>query len=138
MKKVIFISLVCALMVFLFSCGSVDSDVGDQRRIEYCREINHLLEMEEFITAKIDEGFITLFDSEREIIKEIALPNYDKSIDIIYIRKENSAIYFITSGAVDDEEGYMFINGDENKIFDGLWSVERVTGNGYAYSTAKR
>lgn len=138
MKKVIFISFVCALMVFLFSCGSVGSDVGDQRRIEYCREINNLLAMEEFITAKIDEGFITLFDSEREIIKEIALPNYDKSIDIIYVRKENSVIYFITSGAVDDEEGYMFINGDENKIFDGLWSVERVTGNGYAYSTAKR
>ena len=138
MKKVILISFACALIVFLFSCGSGGSDVGNQRRIEYCREINNILAKEEFITAKINEGFITLFDSEREIIKEIALPNYDKSIDIIYIRKENSVIYFITSRAVDDEEGYMFINGDENKIFDGLWSVERVTGNGYAYSTAKR
>ena len=34
-----------------------------------------------------------------------------------------------------DETGIMIVNDESDRIFDGLWSIKRVSGNSYYYNT---
>lgn len=56
--------------------------------------------------------------------------------DVLHLRKSGDDVFFTTGGAVDDEWGYV-ITGDDAVSMDGLWHLERVGGNVYAFSTRK-
>lgn len=54
--------------------------------------------------------------------------------DLLGLRKSGDDVFFITSGAVDDEGGYV-ITGDSQVNMDGLHHIERVGGNIFRFST---
>jgi len=56
--------------------------------------------------------------------------------DLLGLRKSGDDVFFITSGAVDDERGYV-ITGDEAVCMEGLWQLDRVGGSVYQFSTMK-
>ena len=56
--------------------------------------------------------------------------------DLLGLRKAGDDVFFITSGAVDDEWGYV-ISGDSAVCMDGLWCLNRVAGHVYSFSTMK-
>ncbi len=125
-----------ALMILItacFACSACTNTIADEN--DYFYKINALLKDKDFYTAKTADNAIELYDSERTLIDTIAFDDYDKSISLVYIRKEGSVIYFITSAAVDDEDGIMYINDDSNGVLDGVKSIKRIGGNSYQYST---
>ena len=127
--------LLCLSIVFLSGCTATSQ--RNDSIAEYCHAINQVLKQEDFAFAEVDGERIVLYGVDRVPLSEIHFAQYDNSIHFLSIRKEENVIYFVTQGAVDDEEGYMFVNGQENSVFDGIWQIERVSGNGYAYSTSK-
>ena len=76
-----------------------------------------------------------MFDEKLDFISDINFKEYDKKIKIKSIRKEENRIFYILSGSVDDEEGYVFINSSENSILDGIKNMKRTGGNSYYYKT---
>lgn len=56
--------------------------------------------------------------------------------DVLHLRKSGDDVFFTTGGAVDDEWGYV-ITGDDAVFMEGLWHLDRVGGNVYAFSTRK-
>ena len=135
MYKRSMLMLLCLSVVFLSGCTAASQ--RNDSIAEYCYAINQVLKQEDFAFAEVNEESIVLYDADRVPLSVIDFAQYDNSIHFLSIRKEGNVIYFVTQGAVDDEEGYMFVNGQENSIFDGIWQIERVSGNGYAYSTSK-
>lgn len=135
MYKRSMLMLLCLSVVFLSGCTAASQ--RNDSIAEYCYAINQVLKQEDFAFAEVNEESIVLYDADRVPLSVIDFALYDNSIHFLSIRKEGNVIYFVTQGAVDDEEGYMFVNGQENSIFDGIWQIERVSGNGYAYSTSK-
>lgn len=101
----------------------------------YFYQINSLVKEYEFYTAKVKENKIILYNNEFQEMKEIEFEEYNQDIHLLGIRKENDKIYYITDGAVDDEDGIVFINSDSNDLLDGIKSLKRVGGNSYQYST---
>ena len=135
MYKRSMLMLLCLSVVFLSGCTAASQ--RNDSIAEYCYAINQVLKQEDFAFAEVNEESIVLYDADRVPLSVIDFALYDNSIHFLSIRKEGNVIYFVTQGAVDDEEGYMFVNGQENSVFDGIWQIERVSGNGYAYSTSK-
>lgn len=135
MYKKLLLTLLCLSVVILPGCEAISH--SDTTVAEYCYTINQVLKQEEFAFAEVNGGKIILYDAQRACLSEIPFAQHNDSIHFLSIRKENNIIYFVTQGAVDDEKGYMFVNGSENSVFDGIWEMERVSGNGYSYSTSK-
>lgn len=133
MKRNICIVLILALVgVFFFaSCNSS----SNKKTEDYLYKINSIIKEMDFYTAKIDDNKIILYDNKQEMIKEIPFENYDNSINFIYARKENSTIYFVLNGSVDDEQGVMFVNDGSDDFLDGIKTINRIGGNSYQYST---
>ena len=118
--------------VFFFtSCNSTNN----KKTEDYLYKINSIIKEMDFYIAKADDNKIILYDTEQEMIKEIPFENYDDSIKFIYARKENSTIYFVLSGSVDDEQGVMFVNDGSDDFLDGIKTIDRMGGNSYQYST---
>lgn len=94
----------------------------------------------DFFTARISDGVISLFDRESVLISEISFEEYDKNLnkEIVYIRKEDTLVYFILMVMVDDEIGIMFVNDDSDWILSGLNSVERIGAGSYKHDTAQK
>jgi len=126
--------VLCSLAMLLTACHAISMEAD----VEQYAMLNKLLKDQAFSTAEIENKHIKLYNNEGQFLLEIPLSHGTKELDIKHIRKEGNIIYFVTYGSVDDEGGYMFINGDENKLLDGLWEIDRVTGNGYSFSTAKK
>ena len=133
-RKIIFLVLILVLLgVFLFtSCNFFPSN---QDREVYLYKINSIIKDMDFSTAKTYDGKIILYNTEREIIKEIPFEDYDKNIKFIYARKDESAIYFVISAVVDDEQGIMFVNDGSDRFLDGIKTIKRIGGNSYQYSS---
>ena len=112
MKRNICMVLILVLtgIFFFTSCNSSSS----KKTEDYLYNINSIIKEMGFYTAKVDDNKIILYDTEQEMIKEIPFENYDESIKFIYARKENSTIYFVLSGSVDDEQGIMFVNDNSD------------------------
>lgn len=127
--------LLCLSVIILSGCSAASN--SDNTISEYCYTINQVLKQENFAFAEVNGEEIILYDADRSFLSVVPFSQYDASIHLLSIRKENNTIYYVTQGAVDDEQGYMFINGSENSVFDGIWQIERVSGNGYSYSTSK-
>ncbi len=130
-KRLLLICLCIAAVLCLAACNG-----NAEESEEYFYEINKLIKDEDFCTAKVKAGKIVLYDAQRNPIKEIPFENYDKCITLLYARKEGALIFFVTSRAVDDEQGILFINDDSNNMLDGIHSIKRVGGNSYEYDTA--
>ena len=135
MYKKSMLMLLCLSIVSLSGCTATSQ--RNDSIAEYCYAINQVLKQEDFAFAEVNGERIVLYGVDRAPLSVIHFAQYDNSIHFLSIRKEENVIYFVTQGAVDDEEGYMFVNGQENSVFDGIWQIERVSGNGYAYSTSK-
>ena len=134
-KRIILSILLCLAVMGIVGCSSAWYH-RDQDVVDYCSKINTRIKDQNFTFAELADGKVILQDENRAAISEVAFDAYDSSIRFLSIRQEAPVIYFVVQGAVDDERGYLFVNGDENKILDGLWEVERVGRNGYAYSTS--
>lgn len=130
-KKILSLLLFAILSFSLFSCGKSDKDYDD-----YCYKINKIIKDKDFTKGEVTDNKILLYEDD-EIIFEENFEEYDKSYKIKYIRKEENRMFFILHGAVDDEGGIVFVNGDENGVMDGTASLERIGGNSYKYKTYK-
>lgn len=131
-RNVCFVLILVILGMFiLVSCG-----YSNNKNIEeYLYKINSIIKDMDFYTAKVDENKIILYNTEQEMIKEIPFGDYNGNIKFIYARKEESAIYFVMSGSVDDEQGIMFVNDNSDGFLDGIKTINRIGGNSYQYST---
>ncbi|MBQ3009924.1 MAG: hypothetical protein IJD81_01900 [Oscillospiraceae bacterium] len=105
------------------------------RDIEYCTEINRLIQSRDFVTARVSEGEICLYDENDAVIETIAFEGYNRRVPLVYIRREESSLFFVTAGSVDDESGFLFVNDGADSLLDGIKLLERVGGNSYYYST---
>ncbi len=132
MRKRLLLICLCIAAVLCFS--ACNGNVKDSE--EYFYKINKLIKDEDFCTAKVEDGKIVLYDSQQNSIRELPFDQYDKSIDFLYARKEGALIFFVTSAAVDDEQGILFINDDSNNMLDGIHSIKRIGRNSYEYDTA--
>jgi hypothetical protein len=130
-KRLLLICLCIAAVLCLATCNG---NVEDSE--EYFYKINKLIKDEDFCTAEVKPGKIVLYDDQKKPIRELPFESYDKSIDFLYARKEGALIFFVTSAAVDDEQGILFINDDSNNMLDGIHSIKRVGRNSYEYDTA--
>ena len=106
-------------MFFLTSCDSSSNKSTE----DYLCKINSIIKDMNFYTAKANENKIILYDHKQEMIKEIPFEDYDDDMEFIYARKEESAIYFVISGSVDDEQGIMFVNDDSDDFLDGIKTI---------------
>ena len=131
-RNICFVLIFVMIGVFFFtSCNSTNN----KKTEDYLHKINSIIKEMDFYIAKADDNKIILYDTEQEMIKEIPFENYDDSIKFIYARKENSTIYFVLSGSVDDEQGVMFVNDGSDDFLDGIKTIDRMGGNSYQYST---
>ena len=122
----------CIAMILCFL--ACNSNLQDSE--EYFYEINNLIKDENFNIAKAYTGKIVLYDVQQNPIKEIPFDKYDKNINFKYAWKEGPVVFFVTNGAVDDEQGVLFINDNSNDILEGINSIKRIGGNSYVYDTA--
>ena len=124
------------LMIFVFLCfGGCRADRGNDLA-DFCYSMNERIKNIEFYRADVLDGAIKLYDNEGTLIGEIPFDDYPVSEEIVYIRKDESRVYFILGGAVDDEYGIMFINDVGNGLLDGVHSIERMGRNFYEYRTS--
>ena len=132
MKKILLFALLAAVILF----GLVYGNLPHTDAEHYFHQINDLLKDADFSTAEVEDGQIILFDAAGEPIKTLPFDSYDKRVRLEYIRREGAAIFYITGGWLDDEDGMMFINdSDYNSVLDGVKPITRVSGNAYRFST---
>lgn len=130
-KRLLLILLCVATVLCLAGCNA-----GPEEYEEYFYKINKLIQHEDFCTAEVKPGKIVLYDAQNDPIRELPFESYDKSMTLLYARKEGALIFFVTDAAVDDEQGILFINDDSNNMLDGIYSIKRVGRNSYEYDTA--
>ena len=131
-RNVCFVLILMIVGAFiLVSCGYS----SNKNTEDYLYKINSIIKDMDFYTAKADDNKIILYNIEQEIIKEIPFEDYNGNIKFLYARKEESAIYFVISGSVDDEQGIMFVNDNSDGFLDGIKTINRIGGNSYQYST---
>lgn len=121
--------------MILRGCSSVNH-LHDEEDLDYFTQLYSILENEEFFKADIEENSILLYDNNFNQIRSIAFQNNRKSIKLLYILNEEARMLFVVSQSVDDTAGIVFFRNAENANLDGFWSLERVSGNGFRYSTA--
>ena len=131
MKKSLLLILVAIIFFSLFVCGKSDKDYDD-----YCYMINKVIKDKDFTKGEVADNKILLYKDDKKVYEE-NFEDYDKSYNIKAIRKEENRMFFILNGVVDDEDGIVFINGDEDGVMDGIASLERIGGNSYKYKTYK-
>lgn len=131
MKKLI-TAILCIALLFVF--GFKIFDKPNSAEIEYYTSINRMIKDQDFYTARVSEGQITLYDKNNIIVETMGFDFYDRSIPLVTIRKEFGNLYFVTAGSVDDEYGVVFMNDSANNL-DGIMSLERLGGNAFLYST---
>ena len=131
MKKPV-AAILCIALLLVF--GFKIFDKPNSAEIEYYTSINRMIKDQDFYTARVSEGEISLYDKNNIIVETMGFDFYDRSIPLVTIRKEFGNLYFVTAGSVDDEYGVVFMNDSTNNL-DGIMSLERFGGNAFLYST---
>ena len=131
MKKPV-AAILCIALLLVF--GFKIFDKPNSAEIEYYTSINRMIKDQDFYTARVSEGEISLYDKNNIIVETMGFDFYDRSIPLVTIRKEFGNLYFVTARSVDDEYGVVFMNDSANNL-DGIMSLERVGGNAFLYST---
>lgn len=132
MKKPV-AAILCIALLFVF--GFKIFDKPNSAEIEYYTSINRMIKDQDFYTARVSDGEISLYDKNNIIVETMGFDFYDRSIPLVTIRKEFGNLYFVTAGSVDDEYGVVFMNDSSNNSLEGIMSLERMGGNSYLYST---
>ena len=89
---------------------------------------------EDFVTAKIIDDEIVLYDNDLSQIRSISF-RANLSKEILYISNEETNIRFWYKG-FDDMEGIMIMKGDfDRNSFDGLAHIRKLQGNVYVIYT---
>ena len=132
MKKLL---CILSVMVLIFSMVSCQTYSG-QEQSEYFNEINNLIKDREFNTAKLEDSKIVLYDRDQEVIDKIEFDGYRGKMGLMYIRRTNTKLFFVTGASIDDDSGIVFINDESDSAMDGVYALERVPGHfGYKYRT---
>ena len=92
----------------------------------------------EYVSDQDDGGFLlhSYGEPDQAAVLPAAIADMLHERDLLGLRKSGDDVFFITSGAVDDEFGYV-ISGDSCVDMDGLWHLDRVDGCVYEFSTMK-
>ena len=77
-----------------------------------------------------------MYNEGKEVYNQ-SYENFDSKYKIIYIRKDGNKVFFVLNASVDDEDGIVYLNGENGNIINGLWSLERLGGDSYNYKTYK-
>lgn len=136
-KKIIVVAVV--LVIFLLA-GILWNIYQKQKDIDiehYCYTVNQHIKDFNFSYAEISDGAISLYTDTGKLIEKISFSEYNKSLNILSVRKEENSVFFILNKSVDDEVGIMFINDDSANILDGMNSIERIGGNYFRYDTSR-
>lgn len=130
MKKL----LIIFTIVLLF-CGCGNNN--EEKTADYCLLINKEIKQCDFSIAKIEPGKIVLYSEKMSILKKIDFPDYDKSIDILYIEKYENKILFALSGWLDDSSGFMIVNEEASfsETMAGVRVIELYKPGIYKYKT---
>lgn len=135
-KKILAVSLLCIMSFAVINGINTYSRYKEKRYQDYCMQIKNKIEKEDFSIAKLMGNNIELFDDiYQDPISRIDFEEYDKSLKIIYIRKDKAGMYFVTKAMLDDERGYVIFNS--NISLDGMKKIERIGGNFFYYSTLR-
>ena len=133
MKKImlLFLSIIiCFTIVIYNKYKEYNND-----RQEYCYKLNQIIKDYTFFKGEVKNNYIILYDNNNKIITKIMLDD-SENVNIKYIRKDDNRIFFVFSGSVDDDNGIIFINDNENSVLDGIYNLNRLGGNSYWYSTS--
>ena len=91
-----------------------------------------------YVSARDDGSFLlhNVGEPDQSAVLPESIADMLHDRDLLGLRKVGNDVFFITSGAVDDEWGYV-ISGDSAVCMDGLWHLDRVDGHMYRFSTKK-
>lgn len=91
-----------------------------------------------YVSARDDDHFLlhNVGEPDQSAVLPEPIADMLHDRDLLGLRKVGDDVFFITSGAVDDEWGYV-ISGDSAVCMDGLWCLNRVDGHVYSFSTMK-
>lgn len=129
------------LLVYVMGCMAIHDDPRLEADIRIWQSAYPALaELPDFdrLSAQPDGSFLLhkYGEPDRSAVLPEAIAEMLRERDVLHMRKSGDDVFFTTGGAVDDEWGYV-ITGDEAVSLDGLWHLERVGGNVYAFSTRK-
>ena len=101
----------------------------------YFRGIYSIVKEYSFDNGEIKNGELILYNASFEILEKIPLAN-EKGYKLVRIIKDHGTeqIYFIMGGAVDDNYGIVFANRSSVDM-DGIYLLERISGNSFYYET---
>ena len=127
--------------LFVLLCASVRDDPWLEADIRIWQSAYPALaELPDFdrLSAQPDGSFLLhkYGEPDQSAVLPEAIAEMLRERDVLHLRKSGDDVFFTTGGAVDDEWGYV-ITGDDAVFMDGLWHLERVGGNVYAFSTRK-
>lgn len=136
--KVAIISVVLSALVALLSKNVFTFFITDSidKYNEYCYEINRAIKDIDFEKGDISDRKLILYNDGKEVYNQ-SYENFDSKYKIIYIRKDGNKVFFVLNASVDDEDGIVYLNGENGNIMNGLWSLERLGGDSYNYKTYK-
>lgn len=133
-NRIIKILIINILFLFLVSC----KDANYNNEIIVINAIKEKLINEDYVYAEYSSGKIYLKNIDFQITKEIIMPEDIKNIysGIHNFYKDKDIVFFILSGAVDDDNGILY---SPNHIIDmqGIYSIERLNGSLFLYSTTR-
>lgn len=136
-KNYLIIIGVTVVSVFLILRGcSSENHFNGEEYLDYFTELYSILKDEEFFKADIEDDVIILYDNNFNQIRSIAFHNNRKNIKLLYILNEETRMLFVVSQSVDDTAGIVFFHNTANANLDGFWALDRVSGNGFIYSTS--
>ena len=92
----------------------------------------------EYVSDQDDGSFLlhSYGEPDQAAVLPAAIADMLHERDLLGLRKSDDDVFFITSGSVDDEFGYV-ISSDSCVTMDGLWHLDRVDGCVYEFSTMK-
>ena len=128
--------MLCILLL-LFCMASISCKKEEVLINDVCYNINKLVRDYNFASGNIKNKTIYLYDNDRELLIQLSSGDLDSTQlnKILYFYKKENQIYFVLTRSVDDEEGILYINDENNNILSGIWSVKRIGGNSYVYNT---
>ena len=132
-------AILVAVLVFLFSVATGRQQADTARLLTFQTAYPELAELPDFayITVTEDSFLLCTPDTTSTVAQlppAIAAMLHDR--DLLNLRKTGDDVFFITSGAADDEWGYV-ITQDDAVSMDSLWHLDRVDSNIFYFSTMK-
>ena len=132
-------AMLVAVLVYLF-IAVIGRQQTTQARLQFfLADYPALAELPDFtyVTAK-EDGFLLCTPGMTSTVAQLPgnIAAMLRNRDLLNLRKTGDDVFFITSGAADDEWGYV-ITQDDAVSMEGLWHLDRVGSNIFSFSTMK-